>query len=163
MERPNPYAPPATANAGSAPTEDRPALWNPNAASNWSVLLSPAFGAYLHARNWEALGQPDKAATSRNWMIAYIVYSVAVGTVGIALSEAHPVFRFGRVGGILWLFVWYFDVAKPHATYVATRFGTEYPRRGWVKPLLFALGAHLAAMVGMELMAFIAEAVLGAV
>lgn len=96
-------------------------------------------------------------------MIAYIVYSVAVGTVGIALSEAHPVFRFGRVGGILWLFVWYFDVAKPHATYVATRFGTEYPRRGWVKPLLFALGAHLAAMVGMELMAFIAEAVLGAV
>ena len=48
---PNPYAPP-TARVDDVATGDAaPALWNPNAAANWSLLFSPAFGAWLHMKN----------------------------------------------------------------------------------------------------------------
>jgi hypothetical protein len=42
-----------------------PALWNPNAAANWSLLFSPMFGAWLHMKNWAALGEPERAAARR--------------------------------------------------------------------------------------------------
>ena len=43
---PPPPPPPAVASV---------ALWNPVAAAVWSIVLTPAFGAYLHAKNWETL------------------------------------------------------------------------------------------------------------
>ena len=61
----NPYAPPKAVVADIAPRQDSPPLWNPNAAANWSLLLSPAFGAFLHMKNWEELGEPAKAAASK--------------------------------------------------------------------------------------------------
>jgi predicted amidophosphoribosyltransferase len=33
-------------------SQEENAIWNPNAASNWSLVFTPAFGSYLHARNW---------------------------------------------------------------------------------------------------------------
>ena len=70
----NVFAPPK-ANLEREATEEAPALWNPNAAANWCLLFTAAFGAYLHMRNWQALGQPDRARASRNWMIAVIASS----------------------------------------------------------------------------------------
>ena len=52
---PNPYAPPKAEVADVGRTEVAPALWNPNAAASWSLLFSPAFGAFLHMKNWQAL------------------------------------------------------------------------------------------------------------
>lgn len=62
----------AAAGSGQLP------LWNPRAATWWGLLLSPAFSAYIHMRNWQALGQEDKAAEARAWfyiIMAYIVVS----------------------------------------------------------------------------------------
>jgi hypothetical protein len=56
-------APPAAPTLGNA-------IWNPNAAANWSLLFSPAFGAYLHMLNWRALGQPGRAASAQHWFLA---------------------------------------------------------------------------------------------
>ena len=33
-----------------------PPLWNPGAAMAWSLLFSPIFGAFVHMKNWQALG-----------------------------------------------------------------------------------------------------------
>ena len=48
-------------------------LWNPRAAADWSILFTPVFGAWLQARNWKNLNEPDKAAKSMNWVNVGIV------------------------------------------------------------------------------------------
>lgn len=42
----------------------KPLLWNPNAAVLWCLLISFIFSAFLHAANWDQLGEPDKAKAS---------------------------------------------------------------------------------------------------
>ena len=58
----NPYSPPG---AIIDDVMNAPPLWNPNAAANWSLLFSPAFGAFVHMKNWQALGEPEKAANAK--------------------------------------------------------------------------------------------------
>ena len=58
----------------AGPASQSPALWNPNAAACWSLLFSPAFGAYLHARNAEALGRAEEAKANRVWFYLSIAY-----------------------------------------------------------------------------------------
>ena len=36
-------------------------IWNPNAAANWSLLFTPAFGAYIHYLNWQKMGKTEVA------------------------------------------------------------------------------------------------------
>jgi hypothetical protein len=45
-------------------------LWNPEAAAMWSLVFSPAFGAYLHMRNWQQLGRNEKAVESKARFLA---------------------------------------------------------------------------------------------
>ena len=62
----DPYAPPQTdLSAPAAELENNPPLWNPNAAAMWSLLFSPVFGALVHMKNWQAMGEPEKAAASK--------------------------------------------------------------------------------------------------
>lgn len=70
---PNPYAPPQAEVADIAGERNPPPLWNPNAAANWSLLFSPAFGAFLHMKNWQALGQPNKATSAKVWFVLSLV------------------------------------------------------------------------------------------
>lgn len=46
------------------------AIWNPSAAATWSLVFTPAFGAFIHMRNWQAVGQPQLAASARRWFYA---------------------------------------------------------------------------------------------
>jgi hypothetical protein len=55
-------------------TDSPPALWNPNAAACWSLVFSPAFGAFLHARNAQSLGRTDEAKANRTWFYASFGY-----------------------------------------------------------------------------------------
>lgn len=133
----NPYAPP------KAPVEDRhqadhaPALWNPNAAAGWSLLFSPIFGAALHMLNWQALGEPQKAAESKMWLYTCIGFFVLLMIASALLPESKLMDAASRAGGFALLLAWYFQNARPQARYVAERFGTTYPRRGWGKPILY--------------------------
>jgi len=47
----------------------------------WSLLFTPAFGAFLQMRNWEALGEPSKAVTSRIWVAVTLVVLVGLPSV----------------------------------------------------------------------------------
>lgn len=107
-----------------AKTRVKPNLWNPTAAANWSLLFSPAFGAYIHMLNWQALGYSEKAKNSRNWFL-----------IGLLLS------LFGL--GLIVLIAWYFASAKEQIKYVKTHFGDNYPKNSLGKPLLIALGISL--------------------
>lgn len=120
-----------------------PPIWNPNAAANWCLLFTPAFGAYLHALNWRALDEPEKAAASLRWFyagIGLLVFYVAAAVVfNDKLSDVLT-----RLVGFVFLLTWYFTSARTQAKYVKQKFGSEYNRRPWGKALGLAVASLLA-------------------
>lgn len=136
----NPYAPPTAEVADIAPRDTVPALWNPNAAANWSLLFSPVFGALLQMKNWIALGEPGKAATSKAWAIATAALIVIVSAATAMLPESKALDAGSRGIGLVLLIAWYTSNGRAQARYVKEKFGSAYPRRGWTRPLLIALG-----------------------
>jgi lysylphosphatidylglycerol synthetase-like protein (DUF2156 family) len=121
------------------PVDDRaPALWDPEVAADWSLLLSPAFGAALQMRNWQHLGRPEEAAASRNWVIGSLVFcllaivlSVQMGVNGAEMSCSLY---------LILLMVWYLNSGKAQARYVRDHFGADYRRRSWGKPIALVVG-----------------------
>ena len=119
-----------------------PPLWNPNAAANWSLLLTPAFGAFLQARNAEALGRQDEAKSNWRWCYGTWIY-FAVTLFDIFTPEA--VQGLSRLLGIVIILTCYFKLGRKQARFVKKTFGKNYPRRSWGIPLL----AATACIVGL--------------
>ena len=133
-----------------------PALWNPNAAACWSLVFSPAFGAFLHARNAEALGRTDEAKANR------IVFYITLAFFGIILISLFvPTIPEGlwRIAGLGLLLGWYYGVGKKQADYVKVNLQNNYQRKPWTKPLLIGV-AGLAAYFGMAVILIIVESLL---
>ena len=151
---PNPYAAPkAEVQDADGPGGPAPALWNPNAAANWSLLFTPAFGAYLHMLNWRALGEAGRARSSKIWFIASLIVIGLGVLVGFLMYDSRTHNGGGRFPGLIYVVVWYFASARGQARYVKERWGSDYPRRGWGKPLLIAFAIYAT---------FVALAVAGA-
>lgn len=146
----NPYAPPEAdvdAVAPPPPSAPAPALWNPNAAANWSLLLTPAFGAFLHMKNWAALGEPQKADASRKWFVAVLAFYLVMAIVAAVLPESREMNVVSRGFGIGLLAAWYFSSAREQMQHVLGRYGKAYPRRGWGVALLLGLAGIVAYVV----------------
>jgi len=158
------YAPP-TAHVddvqAAAQTALAPPLWNPGAAMAWSLLFSPIFGAFVHMKNWQALGEADKAASSKTWGIASLAFIVAVVLLGIFLPESKGMDLLSRIAGLGLLVAWYSASGKHQVSYVKARFGKSYPRRSWLKPLGLALLAVLGLFVAVFLVVFVGEQLFG--
>jgi hypothetical protein len=136
----NLYAPPKSKVADIVQGEAAPELWNPGAAASWSLLLSAAFGAFIHMKNWEALGEPDKAAAAKKWVVAYFVTILGFVLMGAFLPNNRAILGVLRLCSFGLLLAWYFVSGKPQLDFVKARYGKDYPRRGWAQPLLIALG-----------------------
>jgi hypothetical protein len=138
----NPFAPPQAVVADIPQSgAEVPALWNPNAAALWSLIFSPAFGAFLHMLNWQAMGQPAKAQFSRVWAIGTLVFIFVVAVLGTVIPALDVL---PNSTGLVPLFAWYFSAARDQIKTVQERYGRDYPRRGWGKPILIAIGAIIA-------------------
>lgn len=128
-------------------------LWNPTAAALWSLLFTPAFGAWLHMRNWERLGQLDKARQSRYWFAGMLVVTLASFAVGVAGTVL------GRedLNAPWWVSLiafsaWAAQSAYPQIRHVDDHHGESYARRSWAAPI--AIG--LAAICGLPILAAVA-------
>lgn len=137
----NPYAAPS-APLDTMYEEEAPPLWNPNAAANWSLLFSPAFGAILHMKNWEALGETGKARNAMIWAIVSVLMMIVFGVLPVVSAGRGAVDTSG-VRGIMFLLLigWYFISARAQARLVKDRYGDSYPRRGWLLPIVVGIGA----------------------
>ena len=131
-----------------------PALWNPDAAANWSLLLTPAFGAFLHMKNWQSLGDERKAAASRTWFITVIVV-FTLSALATSLLPDNKVDGVGRAVGIGMLIAWYFQSARQQATFVKGRYGKAYPRKGWLKALALGVLGLVAFVAALALVGFV--------
>jgi hypothetical protein len=143
----DPYAAPAAPVADVNLETNAPPLWNPDAAASWSLLFSPAFGAYLHMKNWEALGDLERARVNRYWVIATIALIAGLAMFGMLFPESKALDGSTRLTGIALLVSWYLTSAKQQAAVVKERFGKTYPRRGFGLPILIAI----ACMIGLIL------------
>ena len=131
----------------AAVADDRIALWNPMAAALWSLALTPAFGAWLHARNWERLGNQEKASEAQAWCAAVcilIAINQLVATIAVAWGAE---FTIPPTAGLVLFAVWYCLSAHAQVKYVVANHGPAYQRLGWLRPILGAV----AAMVGFLL------------
>ena len=148
----NPYAPPKAVVADIETLQESPPLWNPNAAANWSLLFSPAFGAFLHMKNWEALGEPEKASVAKVWVTIVVVILIAIPLVVVLVPGLRGMRGFSNYWGILLLLAWYLTSGRAQAQYVKERFGKNYPRRGWGKPLFIAVTAVVGYFVALAIL-----------
>lgn len=114
------------------------AIWNPNAAINWSVLFSPVFGSCLHLKNWEVLNEPSKVASARKWLYVSIGLLIAL-LLTLPFTDDDSVKWVGQAN-FIFLLIWYFAAARPQARYVKAKYGAGYPRKPWTRPLLIASG-----------------------
>jgi hypothetical protein len=112
-------------------------LWNPNAAANWSILFTPIFGAYLHSKNWAALGNKEKEKQSMYW---------AYGAIGVfILSLFLP--GLGPAVSIGYLLGWYFSIAKMQAKHVKEELDNNYEKNNWLKPIGVASSCLFALII----------------
>lgn len=121
-----------------------PAIWNPSAAVGWSLVFTPAFGAYIHMHNWRALGDTRQAAAARRWLLASLcVLAIQIVTRAInARLGAEPLLV--HPASVLLFALWYVGAARQQALLVRARFGPAYPRRCWDSVLLGAVAAGTA-------------------
>lgn len=131
-------------------------IWNPSATANWSLVFTPAFGAYLQMRNWEALGEHEKSAGSRSWFYVSLGVLALYILMGMFVSDSKASEAFSRLLGFTFLLTWYFASGRAQARYVKERFGADYTRKPWGKALLAGVGA----LVGYFVVAFIVGFVL---
>ena len=132
-------------------TTENGAIWNPNAASNWSLVFTPAFGSYLHALNWRTLGDPDKAKSAMGWFYFSLAMLFVYILIGLFIADEKASNDAMRALLVLYLIIWYFSAGRPHAKYVKKKFGSNYPRRSWSKPLLIGVAASLGYFVIVSL------------
>jgi hypothetical protein len=139
-------------------TAERPALWNPGAAAGWSLLFSPAFGAYLHARNAAALGREEAAKANRRWFYVSLAYLVFV--LGTVFVPAIPEGLF-KLASLALLLGWYFSLGKKQVLLVKEMGREGYVRKSWKKPLLSALACLIGAFVLLFMLIMMKEFVFG--
>ncbi|MGN6526593.1 MAG: hypothetical protein ACTHL8_09405 [Burkholderiaceae bacterium] len=155
MNSENSYAPPRAAVVEVASHEPAPRLWNPNAAASWSLVFSPVFGSILHMKNWKAMGDERRAATSRKWAIASAAFFVVAMLLGVARPQDKAIDALSRIGGLVLLLAWYYSIGKSQNALVLVRYGKNYPRKGWAKPLATAIALLLAFIVAGVLAGFL--------
>jgi hypothetical protein len=142
--------------------QGRPRLWNPNAAASWSILLSPCFGALLHAQNWSTLGNPSMARTNRVffWVLLGIPLISALVVGGLALSGVEvPQFVANAIPLGL-LFGWYFGCGKRQVEWTKTNLPGGYEKRPMWKAVLMGFAIVIAFYVIVFGVIFTAASVL---
>ena len=126
-----------------------PSLWNPNAAVHWSLLFTPVFGAIMHMKNWQALGETEKAEICKAWAIlnfAIILGLSMIATLQLVDSIHHS--HLTRDLSLVLLLVWYLGNAREQTGYIKSHFGQRYPRKNWLMPALVAI-AGLAVYLSL--------------
>ena len=145
------YRPPQSEDLGSGTGQEAPALWNPNAAACWSLLFSPVFGAALHMFNARAMGDAELEKLNKGFMWG----TLAVLVIAILLAIFAGINT--NFVGIAALGAWYGAVGRKQVALVKERYGSNYPRRSWSKPILFGVLGIVALYVCIFILLFIAS------
>ncbi|MDK4683623.1 hypothetical protein [Kingella negevensis] len=129
---------------------DLPPLWNPKAAMWWSIFSNVAFGAIIHAKNWQALGEDDLAKQNWIWAGASIAVLFVIALIGLNVGLGI------QIGLVI---AWYQTLGKKQTEFFSNEFDNDYDKRSWwLAVFLLILGiivfAVLATIVSTLLLSF---------
>lgn len=110
-------------------------------AANWSLIFTPAFGAYLQMLNWRTLGKTEKAASSQNWFYAGLGMLLVYIIMSLFMSDPKAADGAARGLGFLFLLMWYLLSGRAQGKYVKEKFGKTYAKKPWGRALLIGVGA----------------------
>ena len=130
-----------------APDSGTPILWNPHAASRWSFLFSPAFGAFLHAKNADSIDRNEEAKVNMVWFYISLFFIGLVVVSSLVLN--FPRYLYYLANGTL-LLSWYFHVGVKQEKHVKQTLKNEYQKRSWAAPLSIVSvcwGVAVAALI----------------
>lgn len=116
----------------------RPSLWNPDALANWSLLLTPIFGAYLVAENYKATGELSDAKRAIEWF--YFGFAVLLSAI---LLAPFGLFAVSMLIYIAYLLSWYFMSARKQSRGVMSKYGKNYERQPWGKVLVIGIASNV--------------------
>lgn len=108
-------------------------VWNPDVAGAWSLLFTPLFGSILVYKNWQSLGELERAQQSKKWIYISVLMALLSAVLGLV--------------GLIYIITWYFASQKPQSVFLKTEHGGVYRKKSWGKPLLIALGLWFALVV----------------
>ncbi|NHZ87442.1 hypothetical protein F2P45_00100 [Massilia sp. CCM 8733] len=141
-----------------------PPIWNPGAAAAWCLVFGIMFGSWIHMKNWQVLGKPDKAAASKRWLIGSALLFLFSFTLAFAKPESlsGSLGRFNFIFSLAALVAWYVISAREQIRFVATTYGKNYQHRSWGTPLLYGLlvlvGVGVAGAIAGIIMAVVSRA-----
>ncbi len=107
-------------------------IWGSNAAILWSLLLTPAFGAYIQMRNWQALGRISKERASRYWLAASVAVIPLSTLIGLLESSYGEELFLREIFVVLFFIVWYFAFAKSQSSYLNSVRCGPVDKRPWM-------------------------------
>ena len=137
----------ALPEVGAKAQRNESAIWNPNAAANWSLIFTPAFGSYLQMLNWRSLGEPEKSASSQNWFYASLGMLALYVLLNVFIVDPKTLDGVSRGPAFLFLLVWYFSAGREQSKYVKEKYGASYARKSWGKALLVGVGATIGYII----------------
>ena len=144
----NPYTAPQS-DVDNIVSQDAPALWSPGVAAGIAFFLSPVFGALINMKNWQALGESEKAAASKLWAIGTVAFYVILIALIFLFPNVGALDLLSRVAGLGFFIAWYMVSGKDQKDVVEYRYGKTYPKRGWGKPVLYAIGIYVAIVIAV--------------
>lgn len=134
--------------------EYAPYLWNPQEIAIWSFLFAlilPIMGAWLHALNWEELGESKLA--KQNW---YVVWGVSAFTVITLILMILTGFELPMwLGWLLWA-IWFFALGKKQHEFIRQEFGNDYDKRSWQQPLYYAGVGTILGLIALFILVYLA-------
>ena len=113
------------------------ALWNPRASFWWSLIFSPIFGAWIHAKNWKVLGNETKAKQAMNWGYSYIAFLLLF----IFLPDSDYILRIVYLINIIFLISFYFFMGKSQIKYVIEHHYGTYEKKRFIIPFGIAIAS----------------------
>ena len=105
-------------------------------------------------KNWRALGEHEKARVQKLWFIGFLTFITTLTLAGLVLPDLPALEAVSKWISLPLLLAWYYLGGKEQRAYIEARYGKDYPRRGWLKPLGAVLLAFVALLVVVGLAAF---------
>jgi hypothetical protein len=99
---------------------------------------------------WEALGEPGKASAAKKWFVVTLIVLAAGPVASAVLPGNKSVDATLRLLMFALLIGWYASSGRSQMQVVKSKFGKNYPRRGWGKPVLFGVLALTGYVVYAE-------------
>lgn len=151
MEGYNPYQ---TPNSYLDDDDEIPPLYNPKAAMWWSLLLFTPFGAWLHAKNWQALGEEELA--KQNYWFVWLCFGLIIGVTILEMLTGYSVPTLSI--SIIPLIAWYRTLGKQQVALLNEEWEGAYERRSMLLAVLGGIGVAVVLVVILMVL----EAIFGA-